>query len=381
METSSWPRPWLPPIHALLRDGPLEQAEHLLTTTAARAPADPPTVAVAAAHAIVQFERGQRLEAIEALRTCVAGFDRADDPADAAWCRLWLARCLLITGQRRRALPLLRDAQTAGIEPIAWGERGDPVLALRHDEAPPPPTSAGAWTRAQAVAAVRAAVRGEALRVDALVAEVDRVAQAPGYAIDRALAHLAHAAILAMEGLALAADAELGLALRAAAGEQCDDDLVMELVRALGDIVVVTGADRRELAWSATVVLPSDAAILDARSHELRAAGEPRQLRRHPVLRSLLYALARHPGRPIGKPALVEAVWGSPYTPGRHDDTLKSTIFHLRNLLMGSGIAITCTRRGYQLDSSSRFVYVAPFELAEAHDRIAATVAPPGTRC
>jgi hypothetical protein len=218
-------------------------------------------------------------------------------------------------------------------------------------------------TRARALSALRAAARGEPRQTDALLAEVERCAPGPGHALDRALAHLARAILLALDGLAQAADAELVRALQAAASEPVDADLVIELVRGLGDVVLVTGPERRQLASSAAIALPSEAVIVDARSDELRVRGELRSLKRRPIVRRLLYALARHPGRVLGKDALVEAVWGCPYDPQRHDDTIKSNVLHLRRVLAGSGVAITCRDPGYRLDPVDRFAGVFPFDL------------------
>jgi hypothetical protein len=221
-------------------------------------------------------------------------------------------------------------------------------------------------TRARALSALRAAARGEPRQADALLAEVERCARGPGHAFDRALAHLARAVLLAVDGLAQAADAELMRALQAAASELVDPDLVLERVRALGDVVLVTGPERRQLASSAAIALPSEAVIVDARSDELIVRGELRSLKRRPVVRRLLYALARHPGRVLGKDALVEAVWGCPYDPQRHDDTIKSNVLHLRRVLANSGVAITCRDPGYRLDAADQLVGVFPFDLLAA---------------
>jgi DNA-binding response OmpR family regulator len=312
----------------------------------------------------VWHERGLRTEATAALQSCLAGFVPCGLPAAAAWCRRQLARCLLVAGRRRDAWQLLadaRDADEAGAD-AAWLERDDPVTALRVDEPVPLLGHRGAWTRAHAVSAVRAAMRGDANQAAVRIAEVERHAHGPGYALDRVLAHLARAALLAIDGSAPAANTELLLARGTAVEGPVDADLVTELVCALGDIVVVTGADRR-LASSSSLELPADAVIADARSHGLTVGGQLRSLVRFPIRRRLLYALALHPGRVLDKEQLVEAVWGHPYDPLRHDDTIKSNIFYLRRSLVGSGVAIVCGHPGYRLEADARFAFVFALDL------------------
>jgi hypothetical protein len=147
------------------------------------------------------------------------------------------------------------------------------------------------------------------------------------------------------------------------ASQRADPALVMAALRGLGDVAVVTGAGRRWLASSSSLVLPPDAAVLDARCDALIVRGEPRSLRRYPVRRRLLYALARHPGTVLGKDALVEAGWGCAYDPLRHDDLLKATVLHLRRVLADSGVAIACGHPGYRLDAAAPFLFVSAFDL------------------
>jgi hypothetical protein len=231
--------------------------------------------------------------------------------------------------------------------------------------------------RARALAALRAAARGEQRQADALLAELERGARDPAHALDhaldraldhalgRAFAHLARATLLALDGLAQAADAELMQAL-GAASERSDPDLVMAALRGLGDVAVVTGTGRRWLASSSALAVPPGAVVLDARCDALTVRGEPRSLRRYPVRRRLLYALARHPGSVLDKDALVAAGWGCAYDPLRHDDLLKATVLHLRRVLADSGVAIACGHPGYRLDAASPFLFLSAFELGRA---------------
>lgn len=212
-------------------------------------------------------------------------------------------------------------------------------------------------------AALRAAARGEPRQADVLLGEVERGARRPGHLLDRTLAHLTHATMFALDGMAVAADAELTRALHAAVSEGIDPEEVMAVIRELGDVVVVTGTGHRRLASSLALALPPDAVVLDTRSDELTVRGEARSLRRYPVRRRLLYTLARHPGSLQGKDALVEAVWGCAYDPLRHDDVLKVNVLHLRRVLAGSGVAIVCGHPGYRLDAAAPFVFVSAFAL------------------
>jgi DNA-binding response OmpR family regulator len=222
--------------------------------------------------------------------------------------------------------------------------------------------TSGARSHANALAALRAASRGERHQAAVLIADVERSAQGREHAVERVLVHVARATLLAMDGEAARAHGELTLALQAAARAAIDTDLVIELVHGLGDVVLVTGA-ARQLASSSAIAWPANTVVLDARSHELRIRGDVRSLERRPVVRRLLYALSRHPARLLDKEVLVEAVWGCSYDPLRHDDALKANVHHLRRLVAGSGVTIACGNPGYRLDPVERFLFVAPFDL------------------
>lgn len=224
---------------------------------------------------------------------------------------------------------------------------------------------AHAWSRGPAQAALREAMRGEVHEAAALIAEVERSAGTSGRALDLVLASVARATLLGIDGQTANARAELARALRVAIVEAVDPALVTRLVRGLGDVVLVTGPARRQLASSSALAWPLDAVIIDARSHELRAHGWVRSLERRPVVRRLLYALARCPSRVLDKEALAEAIWATPYDPRCHDDALKSNVLHLRRVLAGSGVTIACGNPGYRLEATRRFVFVVPFDLLD----------------
>ena len=219
--------------------------------------------------------------------------------------------------------------------------------------------------RAYAVAALRAARRGELHHAACLIAEVEAAAagEGSGHGLERMLVHLARTALHAIDGRDAEAAVELALVQRTAAAEAIDGGLVTSLIRGLGDAVVVTGPDDRRLAVAATIEVPPDAVVIDARRDELVVGGEVVSLRRRSVLRKLLYALARRPGSVLGKDELAEAVWNRPYDPLRHDDALKANVLHLRRLLAGSGFAIVRGDPGYRLEATVRFVFVAPLDL------------------
>src|SRR5678816_4810363 len=98
------------------------------------------------------------------------------------WYRTWLARWLLVGGHRREARKLLDEVRAAAqrlglisvLEAARRVEAGDPLRALVDGEpAPPPRHKRGEWTRAYAIAALRAATRGEQHHAASLMAEVE----------------------------------------------------------------------------------------------------------------------------------------------------------------------------------------------------------------
>jgi Transcriptional regulatory protein, C terminal len=240
------------------------------------------------------------------------------------------------------------------------------AYVVAKESAAPGDEMAGSWG-ARAVAALRAATRGEAQEAAVPLAEVERSAERSGAALDLVIAGVARATLLGMEGQMVHARAELVRALRLAVGAAIDTERIIRLVRGIGDVLLVTGAARRRLTSSAMVmVCPADAVVIDARGHQLAIRGRMQSLERRPVVRRLLYALARHPSRVLDKEALADAVWNAPYDPRCHDDALKSNVLHLRRLLAESGVTIACGNPGYRLDASTQFLFVVPFDLLDS---------------
>ncbi|HET9626841.1 MAG TPA: winged helix-turn-helix domain-containing protein [Kofleriaceae bacterium] len=219
---------------------------------------------------------------------------------------------------------------------------------------------------ARAILALELAARGEHRQADALILEIERTARGPGHAADLALAHLARATLLALDGEAARAEAEVRRALLVATRERVDPELVIAALRGLGDVIVIHGSGRRAVMAADALAVPGDAVVIDARADTLTVRGATRSLRRYPVRRRLLYALARRPGTLLGKEALVEAVWEQAYDPMRHDDLIKATVLHLRRVLAGTGVAITCGHPGYRLDAAVPLLLLAPFTLRDA---------------
>ena len=367
---------WPPALFSLILAelGEIAEAERLLETAeriAARRADGRHQIELGACRAFVQFERGDRSEAIEGLRAAATALERVGHLLAALWYKVWLAGWLVQVGRRREGRQLLTDvvanAQASGIASLVDAAQRnaerDPVAELAVDSRPPPRDKQGERARASALAALRAAARGHAEEMVLRLGEVDALSSRPGYGLDRVIAHLARAIILRMHSRSDAAAAELGELVKIAAAECVDADLLTELVARLGDVLVVTGRCQRQLAPEAAVDLAPYTVVIDARTHELRIGDETRSLRRRVVVRRLLYSLASHPGRIVPKAELVEAAWARPYDPLQHDDPIKSNILHLRRALDGTGIEIEFDDTGYCLHAPGRFAFAAPFVL------------------
>jgi len=135
-----------------------------------------------------------------------------------------------------------------------------------------------------------------------------------------------------------------------------DPDLIGALFDRVGSLRLVTGAGAR-----VAVAAPERGdAVLDGRSHELRAGGQAVSFKTRAVLRRMLYCMAGRPGEIVSKDDLVGAVWQNQYDPLRHDNPLWVNIRRLRVLLQPTPVRIEADEGGYRLIVPPGFVYIEP---------------------
>ncbi len=273
--------------------------------------------------------------------------------------RAWLGRMLFFAGRRREALSVLEragsDASRFGARHVAdlveRARRWDPLEQLSKtvegfDSAPRP----GEAARLCSLAALQAASRGDAAAARILCARHADLVATPGYALERTIASLVRARLAALAGNADLSEQEGLEAEREAAGEGVDFDLVAALR---------SWCEGRPAAASAagTAAPAADAEIvLDRRSHELRSASFYVSFAARPVLRRLLYALARRKNDVVDKETLASEVWSVEYHPLRHDAPLWSNVHRLRRLIGESGLRIDVDEAGYRLAAPPGFV-------------------------
>ena len=145
----------------------------------------------------------------------------------------------------------------------------------------------------------------------------------------------------------------------AAAAEDVDEGLTHALLDRVGGTVLVTGS-MRSAAPDPGAELSRFEVVLDGRSHELRVKRRVVSLKRRPVLRKLLYALAARPNTVLSKEDLASHLWAARYNPLRHDNALWVNLRRLRVLLQKSGLVIELSDDGYRLAVPEGFVYIAP---------------------
>ncbi|MCU1279589.1 MAG: hypothetical protein JWM53_3135, partial [bacterium] len=182
----------------------------------------------------------------------------------------------------------------------------------------------------------------------------------PGYALDRAIAHVVDAVAARLDGDGAAAEAALARAVSEAipgAVDAFDTDVPRALVDAVGRVRVIDTVARRLLV-SAVDDLRRAAVVIDARTHELRTRAGTVPLRGRPIVRRLLYALAAGAGRALSKEALTAAAWEREYSPLVHDNPLKSNVGHLRRLVAGAGLTVAADELGYRLELPPGAVFV-----------------------
>lgn len=350
------------------RLGEMEQAErlHRLVDSLA-APDTTPLLRTEAqaARALTRSEAGERIAALSELQACAAAMMHSGYVVGALGLNAWIGRILLTLGRRDEGLQLLAETEADARRIGAFGlvhlversRRHDPLVQLVRPPAPPrSELKRGEVARDRALRALRAAAAGDpqpARFLDGTPALVD-------HALDRAMARLARAIAAQLHGCVAEARVELAAAKAEAARGNVDAELLPLLARALGQYRVVTPASQR-----LEVEVPSDldqqyAIVIDGRAQEVRAGGQAISVRRRPVLRRLLFALAGCPGRALPKEALVPLVWDAEYNPLRHDGPIKSNVNELRRLIAPLRLAIEFDR-GYRLDLRDSFIFVEPF--------------------
>lgn len=354
----------------LARQGRIEEAERALThgQRILGRRADPLfQLELAFGHALYLYEAGERIEAVRRMTRIHEAYVRSGYYLGTLFVGSWLARALLLLGRRAEGLDRLAHIEEAararGLEGIcAVVERAravDPLVQLAQPSPPLPRSRKSLQVRAHALEALRAAAAGDVARARDLVAAQAAATQAPGYALDRALAHVADAVAARLEGAAATAEEALARALGEpdpAAADAFDLELPRALADAVGRLRVITPEHKR--LCSAYAVPASAKVVIDARAHELRSPGVIVPLRTRPIVRRLLYALAAHAGRPISKEALASAAWERDYSPLVHDNPLKSNVGHLRRLVAASGLVIIAEEIGYRLELPPGAVFI-----------------------
>ncbi|WP_426736085.1 winged helix-turn-helix domain-containing protein [Myxococcus faecalis] len=315
--------------------------------------------------ALVRGERGERGASLAGLRETSARAQQGGYLFIHHLSRVSAGRMLLELGRRAEGLALLdeaaADARARGAEGLARAaESARAADVLRQVERPsvvePREVRPGMAARQRALAALAAATAGDSVRAEGLLASLEPLARGEDFALERALAHLSRALLHRLAERAAESRASLEAAARSAAEGEADPELIPELARTLASLRVVTSTGSR-LAVEAPVAA-SDAVVLDARHHELRAGARSVSLAKRVLPRRLLYALARRPGRTLPKEDCVRAMWEAAYDPRLHDNALRVHVRHLREMLEGTGARLVFEDPGYRLDVPPGFAFV-----------------------
>src|SRR5262249_47225714 len=149
----------------------------------------------------------------------------------------------------------------------------------------------------------------------------------------------------------------IGRARRDAAEAGIDADLLAAAVVLIRGRRVVRANGVTLLKPREEPDLPPDAVVVDATTQEVRHAGAALSLGRRSVVRRLLLALCERCGRIVTRDDLARALWGRPYDPRLHDNSLKVNVYHLRVALRGTGLEIVTDHPGYRLEAPPSFVF------------------------
>lgn len=322
----------------------------------------------------IDYERGERAQALAGLTQVSDELDRVGDPVDSLRARIYVARLLLTMGRRRQALASLDEIATKAHQLGLLGlvhmvERSrllKPLVQLRASNAPPEPsTKIGVAVRARRMNALRAACDGDGETVAGLLDVEAPLPTGVDYALDRALGHLARSVVARAHGNSEAANTALADARREAQSGDVDLDLLDELEAEFGHLRVVAG-NRARLCTSYTSIASSDAIVLDGRSHELRVGPEVHALKRRAMLREILYVLSAQQGYVVSKQEVARHLWSGRYDPTVHDNRLWANIHRLRLFLAPTGLNIEFADDGYRLVPPRDFVFVAPLHRSGA---------------
>lgn len=297
-----------------------------------------------------QWEAGDRLAALEALRALTARSEEAGYVLGVLWTSVFTGRILHVLGRRVEARALLASvadrARALGAPVLARAAHNaandDPVtrlaMAVRDEAGPPSPS-----VRTRAFQAIAAALRGDDTGVTRALGD-DPSEERHGYHVELALAHLARGLVARRAGNASAWTSARTAAARVLAS--ADSDLLDALLAVID-------------------VEPGRAAppvVIDTARHEVVAGARVLSLTTRPVLRKLLYALAERPAETLSKDDLTRAAWGQEYDPLRHDNPLFVNVSRLRQLLKDTGLSLDADndRGGYRLTSRDQLVLRRP---------------------
>jgi hypothetical protein len=309
--------------------------------------------------AILRYEQGERLQALADFQALQQAYERTGCAIGTFSMSVWVARILFALGRRHEALELLErtEAQAnaigvSGAVQMALRVRGEDPLCVAGGEKRVLPGDSRNPARTRAYAAVRAAAEGDVLKVHGLLQANASETAGPGYALERALGHLALAISGLREGKADDSTLALTNAQRIAVEGEVDPDLLPELAK----LFTVPGAciQINESAASNGGQRPDNVRVLlDPRTHQLRAGRKVISFHKRPILRKLLYALAQNRHHPLSKEELAACLWPSRYNPNIHDNALLVNLSRLRSVIADVGLKIDYDGEGYFLSTRS----------------------------
>jgi hypothetical protein len=292
--------------------------------------------------AAMLFDFGKRHEALALFAATEQAFYARGNLLGARLAQVWRARIAFVLGRVTEARALVTDVSAVAAampsvrRTLERSRRYDPLAISSGGDPSPRP---GLALRQRLLAALSAAAAGDSVGVRKRLARAQAESRGPGYALDRALIHLARARLAAALGDTDAAVLERRRA-DAEAADEADPGLIAQLAAAIG-----LGSDDGV-----------EPVILDVDNEALRWGKNETALGQRPALRRLLYLLA--PGTPVDKPTLATALWGTAYKPSTHDNALWVNMMRLRKLVAPAGLTVQTTETGYRLIAPAGLVVV-----------------------